>query len=61
MQKSFFDKMTKLPPKILSNVNVIGHVNTAKGVYFAAKGHWSESNRVFEELVKSYDSKFMGL
>jgi pentatricopeptide repeat protein len=49
----YFDKMTKLPPEILLMPFFGSLVDSAKAVYFAAKGRWEESNQVFERLVSS--------
>jgi tetratricopeptide (TPR) repeat protein len=50
----YFDKITKLPPEVLSTVMVPFNVALAKGVYFAAKGIWKESNQIFEALPAAY-------
>ena len=50
----YFDKITKLPPEVLSTVIVPFNVALAKGVYFAAKGRWKESNQIFEALPAAY-------
>lgn len=50
----YFDKMTKLPPEVLSTWNVKLNVDLAKGVYFTAKGRWKESNQIFEALPAAY-------
>ena len=48
----YFDRMTKLSPEILSHYNNIFVVAVSKGVYFAAKAHWEESNQCFEEVLE---------
>ena len=50
----YFDKMTNLPPEVLSTWNVKLNVDLAKGVYFTAKGRWKESNQIFEALPAAY-------
>jgi tetratricopeptide (TPR) repeat protein len=49
----YFDKITKLPSRVLSTGMVSFNVALAKGVYFAAKGKWKESNQIFEALPAS--------
>ena len=46
----YFDKITKLPPRVLSTGMVPFNIALAKGVYFTAKGRWKESNQIFEAL-----------
>jgi len=48
----YFDRMTKLPPEILSHYMNIFAVAVSKGVYFAAKARWEESNQCFEEVLE---------
>ncbi len=52
---TYFDKMAKLPPEILSQVMLAPTITIAKGVYLAAKGLWAESNQVFEKITSSVD------
>jgi len=54
----YFDRMTKLPPGILSNVNVGLHVPASRGIYFAAKYRWEESNQIFEKLIENFDTTY---
>lgn len=49
----YFDKLTKLPQEILSQVLLGPMIAVSKGVYLAAKGLWEESNQVFEKLTAS--------
>jgi len=48
----YFDRMTKLPSEILSHYMNVFAVAVSKGVYFAAKARWEESNRYFEEVLE---------
>ena len=52
--EKYLDKITKLPPEVLSTWNVKLNVALAKGVYLAAKGMWKESNQIFEALPTAY-------
>ena len=52
---TYFDKMAKLPPELLSQVMLAPTIAIAKGVYLAAKGLWAESNQVFEKITSSVD------
>lgn len=47
----YFDRMTKLPPEVLSTWLVGFNVALSKGVYFTAKGRFKESNQIFEALA----------
>lgn len=47
----YFEKMSKLPSEVLSNLNLALTCPMAKGVYLAAKARWKESNESFEELL----------
>jgi tetratricopeptide (TPR) repeat protein len=47
----YFDRMTKLPPEVLSTWTVRFNFDLTKGVYFAAKGQFKESNQIFEALA----------
>ncbi len=47
----YFDRMKKLPPEVLSTWTVKVNFDLTKGVYFAAKGQFKESNQIFEGLV----------
>jgi KaiC/GvpD/RAD55 family RecA-like ATPase/tetratricopeptide (TPR) repeat protein len=49
----YFDIITKLPPEVLSSFIIGPVVDISKGVYFAAKGQWEESNQCFEEAPES--------
>jgi len=55
----YFDKMVKLSPEILSHFLNIFAVAECKGVYFAAKARWEESNQCFEELLE-YSNTYPG-
>ena len=55
----YFYKMTKLSPEILSHFLNISPVAVCKGVYFAAKNRWEESNQCFEELLE-YSNTYPG-
>jgi len=46
----YFDRMTKLPPEVLSTWLVTFIVAVSKGVYYAAKDRWKDSNQIFEPL-----------
>jgi KaiC/GvpD/RAD55 family RecA-like ATPase/tetratricopeptide (TPR) repeat protein len=48
----YFDRLSKLPPGVLSNAHNVLFVPLAKGVYFAAKTCWEESNQSFEKLLE---------
>jgi hypothetical protein len=45
----YFNKMCKLPPEITSPTFSLQNA-IAKGIYFAAKAQWEESNQIFENL-----------
>jgi len=47
----YFDRMTKLPPEVLSTSTVKFNFDLTKGVYFAAKGRLKESNQIFEAIA----------
>jgi KaiC/GvpD/RAD55 family RecA-like ATPase/tetratricopeptide (TPR) repeat protein len=47
----YFDKMIKLPPELTSNMNLLPDFPLAKGVYFAAKGRWKESEEVLKYII----------
>jgi tetratricopeptide (TPR) repeat protein len=47
----YFDRMKKLPPEVLSTWTVKFNFDLTKGVYFAAKGQFKESNQIFEALA----------
>jgi tetratricopeptide (TPR) repeat protein len=47
----YFDRLTKLPPEVLSTLSVRLNVALTKGVYYAAKDRWKESNQIFEALT----------
>ena len=49
----YFNKMTKLPPEVLKTGLTSSMILVSKGVYFAAKGRWRESNQFFEKLAKT--------
>jgi tetratricopeptide (TPR) repeat protein len=49
-----FDKLTKLPPEVLSTGMVPFNIAKAKGVYLTAKGRWKESIEIFEALPAAY-------
>jgi len=55
----YFDRMTKLSPEILSHFLNITAIAVCKGVYFAAKAQWEESNQCFEELLE-YSNTYPG-
>ena len=55
----YFDRMTKLSPEILSHYNNIFVVAVSKGVYFAAKAQWEESNQCFEEVLEYSDTTYI--
>lgn len=46
----YFEKIAKLPPRVLSTITVPFNIALAKGVYFTAKGRWKEANQIFEAL-----------
>ncbi len=48
-----FEKMSKLPPEVLSQVLLAPIIIQSRGVYFAAKDRWQESNQVFEILLQN--------
>jgi len=52
---AYYDKMIILSPEILSNLNLVLTCPMAKGVYFAAKGKWEESNWSFQKLLESLE------
>jgi tetratricopeptide (TPR) repeat protein/KaiC/GvpD/RAD55 family RecA-like ATPase len=47
----YFDRIKKLPPEVLSTAAVGLTAPVSKGVYFAAKGQWEESNQSFEKSL----------
>jgi len=47
----YFDKLTKLPPEVLSTRLVRVNLALSKGIYFNAKGRLEESNQIFEALA----------
>jgi tetratricopeptide (TPR) repeat protein len=47
----YFERMTKLPPIVFSNPLVGSMILISKGIYFAAKSQWNESNQAFENLA----------
>jgi tetratricopeptide (TPR) repeat protein len=49
----YFGRLAKVSPVILSNPMVGSLILISKGVYFAAKGQWDESNQAFEDIAKS--------
>jgi tetratricopeptide (TPR) repeat protein len=49
----YFEKMAKLPPIVFSNPLVGSMILISKGVYFAAKSQWNESNQAFKNLAYS--------
>jgi tetratricopeptide (TPR) repeat protein len=51
----YFDRLTKLPPEVLSTLNVRVNVALSKGVYYAAKDRWKESNQIFEALAANLE------
>jgi tetratricopeptide (TPR) repeat protein len=53
--EEYFDRMTKLPPEVLSTLNVRLNVALSKGVYYAAKDRWKESNQIFEALAANLE------
>ena len=44
----YFDRMSKLPPEVLSQALVSMFIQASKATYFAAKGRWEEANQMFE-------------
>ena len=46
----YFDRLTELPPEVLSTWTVRLNVALTKGVYYAAKDQWKESSQIFEAL-----------
>lgn len=48
----YFDRMTDLPPEVLATGLAGLMILSSKGVYFAAKGRWEESNHAFEKQAK---------
>ena len=56
---AYYDKMINLPPEVLSNLNLVLTCPMAKGVYFAAKGKWEESNLYFQKLLESFETSPM--
>ena len=51
----YFDRLTKLPPEVLSTLNVRVNIALSKGVYYAAKDRWKESNQIFEALTADFE------
>jgi tetratricopeptide (TPR) repeat protein/KaiC/GvpD/RAD55 family RecA-like ATPase len=47
-----FDRLSKLPPGVLSNAQNLVLVPFAKAVYFAAKACWPDSNKSFEKVLE---------
>jgi tetratricopeptide (TPR) repeat protein/KaiC/GvpD/RAD55 family RecA-like ATPase len=45
-----FDRISKLPPEMLSHLMVGPYVFGAKAIYLAAKAQWEESNDLFEKM-----------
>ena len=56
----YFYRMTKLPPEILSNLNVVSHVAGSKGIYFVAKGQWGESDQIFKKSIENFETTHRG-
>jgi tetratricopeptide (TPR) repeat protein len=52
----YFDRMTKLPPEVLSTWLVTFIVAVSKGVYYAAKDRLKESNQIFEALAADLET-----
>lgn len=55
----YFEKIMKLSPEIQSHFLNIIAIAVCKGVYFAAKGRWGESNQCFKELL-DYSNTYPG-
>ncbi len=49
----YFGRLAKVSPIISSNPMVGSLILISKGVYFAAKGQWDESNQAFEKIANS--------
>ena len=47
----YYSKIENLSPEVLSTATVRFNVALAKADYFAAKGRWEESNRIFKKLL----------
>jgi tetratricopeptide (TPR) repeat protein len=52
----YFDRITKLPSEVLSTWLVTLIVAVSKGVYYAAKDRWKESNQIFEALAANLEN-----
>jgi tetratricopeptide (TPR) repeat protein/KaiC/GvpD/RAD55 family RecA-like ATPase len=50
--EEYFKKIKNLPLELLSNVNVRYVYNVSRGVYFAAKNQWNETQQAFDEAFK---------
>ena len=44
----YFERMSKLPPEVLSIVLVGIFVPASKGIYYTAKNQWEKANQIFE-------------
>jgi len=55
----YFDKMESLSPDVLSTFLVRFNVALSKGVYFAAKGKFKESNQIFEAFATNLKPPFI--
>ncbi len=57
----YYDKMSRMPPEVLSNLNILLVFPMAKGVYFAAKSRWKESTEWFEKSLEIIEKlRFQG-
>jgi KaiC/GvpD/RAD55 family RecA-like ATPase/tetratricopeptide (TPR) repeat protein len=48
--EEYFEKLMKLPPEILTNINI--QPEFPRLVFFAVKNQWKESNQLFEETLE---------
>jgi len=55
----YFDKMESLSPEVLSTFLVRFNFDLTKGVYFAAKGQFKESNQIFEAFATNLKPPFI--
>jgi tetratricopeptide (TPR) repeat protein/KaiC/GvpD/RAD55 family RecA-like ATPase len=54
----YLDRITRLSPEVLSQLHVALVAALARGVYFAAKAQWDESNQCFKKLLESLKTKY---
>ncbi len=56
--EAYFEKLVKLPPEILNNINI--QPEFPKPVFLAVKGRWQESNQLFEETHEHFKHSTSG-